>query len=70
LRQLIPTGEEGGWLTRIYVGVLLYAGIVGNGVVGLVALVCKRQSILLTALGVLAMLPVALAGLWITACRS
>lgn len=66
LEQLISTGgSEGGWLDRIYVGILLWAGVLANAVVGGLALYRKRQSVPLTVLCMLAILPVVLAGLWI-----
>jgi len=44
LETLIPTGAEGGWLTRIYIGALFAATAIANLVFLIIALSGKGNS--------------------------
>ena len=46
LERLIPTGAEGGWLTRIYVGALFAVTVVANLILLICALFKRGISIL------------------------
>jgi len=61
----IPDGDKWASFGRNDASLLLCVGILGNAPAGVAGLVRKRQSIVLTVLGVLVLLPPAWAGLMI-----
>ena len=64
LERLIPTGAEGGWLTRIYAGALLAVTVLANLILLICALFKRGMSVLAVLFRLIAVAAAILLVIW------